>query len=90
MSYTIMHSRTCMPLNCFAMEKYRKVAVLQIDEGFAAPKTIRNTNHARIVWLRDRLFAGRSSKCAFQKALVDAAEFVARVEGRQARKEAVA
>ena len=52
--------------------RYGKIALCEVEKG-VTPKMIseRARGMVRIVDLRDRLFWGSTSKCAFQKALAE-------------------
>ena len=69
--FIVMSASAQMPAsNRFG--RYGKVALCEVEKG-VTPKMIsqRARGMVRIVDLRDRLFWGTSSRCAFQKALAE-------------------
>lgn len=70
--FIVMTARAKMPSSC-KFGRYCKVAVVETNSG-ATPKQI-HPNHKsvrRIIWVRDRLFAGKTAQCAYQLALAEA------------------
>ncbi len=69
--YIVMTAASRMPSSCWG--RYGKVAVVETD-GINLPKQI-HPNHAAVVQIVarwDRLFWGKTEKCAFKQALQNA------------------
>jgi len=64
--YVVITASTPMPASVSA--PYRKVAVMETD-GEHIP---RHRAVKRIVWAQDRLFAGKTNRCAYRRALAEA------------------
>lgn len=70
--YVVKSSRAKMPLSVQA--PYYRVAVLQMQPGSGAPRMIspRAKGVVRIVRVWERVFAGRTERCAFRRAVAEA------------------
>lgn len=78
MSYIVMSASAKMPNS--VKSPYRRVAVVEVEPG-ARPKMIseRAIGVIRIVRTWERLYVGRSEKCAYERALAEAGELCDRL-----------
>lgn len=69
--FIVMTAAAKMPNSCWGV--YKRVAIVETD-GVNMPKQINPKHNAvkRIVRLWDRLNVGRTSRCAFSRALSEA------------------
>lgn len=76
MRYVVKTAGAKMPVTCWG--KYARVAIIEVDEGAEVPKIIRNTRHARVYRLWDKLHKGGPAS-AFYRALEEANLLAARL-----------
>jgi len=78
--YIVKHSAACMPSSCWGT--YRRIAVLEVVKG-AKPRMISNRakNVVRVVQTWEKLNCGKTSLCAFDRALLHAKEVAAKLQG---------
>lgn len=76
MAYLVMTAAERMPGSCWG--RYRRVAVVEVDDGAPLPKMIseRAVGVKRIVGSWRRLNCGKTARCAYRRALAEAAELV--------------
>jgi hypothetical protein len=73
--FAVLTAAACMPSTCWGT--YRRVAVVEILKG-AAPKMIstRAKGVVRIVKTWEALNVGKSARCAYRRAIVEAKAIV--------------
>ena len=76
--FLVKVSAARMPSSCWGM--YARVGVLECDPG-AAPKMLsaRARGVRRVVATWEKLHVGRTTRCAFQRALAEACAMAARL-----------
>lgn len=80
--FIIMTAKASMPNSCFGSYSYMKVAVVQILKSGYKPKQIHpNNKKIKIIRIWDRLYAGSTKNCAFEKAMVQAKELCTQLNG---------
>ena len=79
--FIIKTSAAAMPESCWG--RYRRVAVLEVEDGAPTPKMIstRARGVVRIVRVWEDRHVGKTSRCAYDRALAEAEEMVARLNG---------
>lgn len=79
-SYIIQTAAACMPARCWG--RYRRVAVLEVTGGVTRVAMIssRARGVVRVVSTWERLSVGKTTRCAYQRALLEARELVAELE----------
>jgi hypothetical protein len=70
--YIIKTASAKMPNSCWGT--YRRVAVLEVDGGVREPRIIREGKGVRIIRTWEKLSVGKTERCAYQRALAEAAE----------------
>ena len=67
--YIIKSSAACMPSSC-KYGPYRRIAVLEVEDGVESVKMIspRARGVKRVVQTWERLYAGKTDRCAFGRA----------------------
>jgi len=78
--YIVMSASANMPSSCWG--KYGRVAVVELEEGWTSrPAMIsdRARGIRRVVKTWERLNIGTTERCAFARAVTDAAELAARL-----------
>lgn len=76
--YIIMDKQAYMPASAKS-SSYRKVAVVEVEDDFdGEPAMISNRARGviRIVDIWDRVYKGKTSKCAYARALHEAEELL--------------
>jgi hypothetical protein len=63
MAYIIQTAKACMPSSCWGSNHYRRVAVLEVEDGVMQVKMIssRARGVRRVVRTWERLFDGKTS-----------------------------
>lgn len=76
MSTYIIQTAAAMPSSCWG--RYRRVAVLEVEDGVERVSMIspRARGCIRVVATWERRHVGSTSRCAYERALVAAAELV--------------
>jgi hypothetical protein len=83
--FIVMSARAKMPNSCFNGTAYRRIAVVEVDPAYTAahgwPAMIseRARGVVRIVALWDRLFTGKTMRCAFGRAQSEALDLCNRL-----------
>lgn len=77
MSYIVQTAAAAMPSSCWGT--YRRVAVLEVEDGVdrAAMISARARGVIRVVATWERCNVGRTSRCAYERALSEAREMAA-------------
>lgn len=83
MPYIVKDAAARMPSSCWG--RYRRVAVLEVDEGVTDVKMIsdRARGVRRIVQTWERLNVGSTERCAFQVALTKAKALAAELNAAE-------
>lgn len=68
--YIVISSRAAMPNNCWGV--YKHVAVLFWDGNGNRPRRIAARQGVTIVKRWNRLFVGKTDRCAYERALTEA------------------
>lgn len=82
--FIIQTAAANMPSSCWGI--YRRVAVLEIDDNALEIKMIssRARGVRRVVATWEKLNVGKTERCAYERALAEAAELVARLSAEVA------
>ena len=82
--YIVQTAAANMPSSCWGI--YRRVAVLEIDGNVSEIKMIssRARGVRRVVKTWEKLNVGKTGRCAYNRALAEAAELVARLSAEVA------
>lgn len=85
--FIVQTSAAKMPASCWG--RYRRVAVLEV-EGPVIPKMLseRAKGVVRVVKIWDKLYAGKTDRCAFQKACAEAQALATELNVRERKNEA--
>ena len=84
-TYRIMTRTTRMPASCRG--NYKKAALVELEPGFEGEPAMISTRArgvARIVELRDCLYAGKTRRCALEQALEELRARKAELEAKEA------
>jgi len=75
--YIVQSAAAFMPASCWG--KYRRVAVLEVQDGVQKVAMIssRAKGVIRVVSTWEKLSVGKTDRCAYERALVDAKAMVA-------------
>lgn len=73
--YTVVSSVAKMPQSCWGGNRYRHVAVMRSLNG-DIPLCIRDAKGARVVARWDRRYDGKTKRCAFDRAVELAIEWI--------------
>ena len=81
-NFIVMTARAKMPVRCFNSASYHRVAVLEVEVG-AVPTMIsaRERGVVRVVATWERLFKGKTKRCAFERALAEAEQMATELNG---------
>lgn len=82
--YKIMVRRAKMPGSCYGPQNYHKIGVVELGpewDGTAREISDRTKGVVRVVETWDRLYKGKTEKCAFGRALAEAEALIAQLEG---------
>lgn len=79
--YRLMTAAARMPANCWG--RYARIGVVELEEGYEGyPSMIsaRARGVARVVETWERLYVGKTDRCAFEVAMREAEELLASLE----------
>jgi hypothetical protein len=81
--FIIKSSAACMPSSC-KWGPYRRVAVLEVEDGVDSVKMIspRARGVIQVVRTWERLFVGKTDRCAYERALAHARSLVSAMASR--------